>query len=143
MKITIGKVAKLAGVNIQTIRFYERKGLVPAIGRKGSDMVHSGYRIYNEDAVRKIQFIKNAQRLGFTLKEIASLLNLRVSQRGKCGSVKRKAEIKLKEVQEKMVSLKALEKALLSLIRACHSQAPTESCPILKSLEMKNGRNKR
>ena len=142
MRITIGKVAKQAGVNIQTIRFYERKGLVLASGRKGSDMVHAGYRIYNEDAVRKIRFIKNAQDLGFTLKEIASLLRLRVSQRAKCGDVKKKAEVKLQDVRKKITGLKGLEKALLDLIRTCRSQATTDSCPILKSLEVKKRRNK-
>lgn len=143
MKITIGKVAKQAGVNIQTVRFYERKGLVPASGRKGSDMVHAGYRIYNEDAVRKIRFIKNAQDLGFTLKEIASLLRLRVSQRAKCGDVKKKAEVKLQDVRRKIGHLEALESALLSLIKSCRNRATTDQCPILQSLEMGKGRNRK
>jgi len=85
---TIGKVAKKARVNIQTVRFYERRGLVSPDGHRDS-----GYRLYEPEAARKIRFIKNAQELGFSLKEIDGLLRLRVGRRVQCASVKKKAVI--------------------------------------------------
>ena len=133
---TIGKVAKIAEVNIQTVRYYERRGLVSPDAHKDS-----GYRLYGPEAAQKIRFIKNAQDLGFTLKEIAGLLRLRVSHRARCGDVKKKAGVKLQNVREKILSLKALEKTLLDLIRTCRSQATTNACPILKSLELNKKRN--
>lgn len=130
-ELTIGKVAKQAGVNIQTVRYYERRSLLMPNGHRDS-----GYRLYDEEAIKKIRFIKNAQDLGFTLKEIAGLLRLRVSHRARCGDVKRKAEAKLLSVKGKLQALKALEKTLLDLIKTCRSQATTGNCPILKSLEI-------
>ena len=133
---TIGKVAKGAGVNIQTVRFYERRGLVNPDGHRDS-----GYRLYEPEAAQKIRFIKNAQQLGFSLKEIAGLLRLRVSRRIQCVSVKKKAQAKLEYVREKIVGLQALERVLRALIGTCQSQATTNSCPILKSLELGKKRN--
>jgi MerR family mercuric resistance operon transcriptional regulator/MerR family gold-responsive transcriptional activator of gol and ges genes len=130
-QLTVGKVAKTTGVNVQTVHYYERMGLVYPSGRKDS-----GYRLYEEEAVKKIHFIKNAQALGFTLHEIAGLLKLRVSHTARCGDVKRKAEIKLKDVQKKLDGLRALERTLVDLIKTCHVRATTDNCPILKSLEI-------
>lgn len=137
-KLTIGKVAKLAGVNIQTIRFYERKNLLLPSGRKKSVFAfsHDGYRVYDEDAVKKILFIKNAQKIGFSLKEIKELLRLRVNRSVQCKSVKAKAERKLQEVKEKIQDLNAMERVLSDLVRTCRSKAATDNCPILKSLEI-------
>lgn len=134
-ELTIGKVAKQARVNIQTIRYYERRSLLLPSGRRDS-----GYRLYTPDAVQKIRFIKNAQGLGFTLKEISSLLRLRVSNRARCGNVKKKAEAKLRDVQVKIADLQALERVLKNLIKMCRNQAATGRCPILRSLETKEGR---
>lgn len=138
VKFTIGKVAKLAGVNVQTIRFYERKNLLLPIGRKKSAFIfsHAGYRLYDEDAVKKILFIKNAQKIGFSLKEINELLKLRVNRRAQCKSVKMRAENKIQEVRGKIKDLKALEKVLSGLIRICMSKSTTDHCPILNSLEV-------
>ncbi|MBI2071041.1 MAG: heavy metal-responsive transcriptional regulator [Elusimicrobia bacterium] len=133
--LTIGKVAKLGGVNIQTVHYYERRGILFPDDRRDS-----GYRLYNEEAVQKLRFIKNAQALGFTLKEIEGLLKLRVSHRARCGDVKRKAETKLRSVREKIASLKAMEKTLLGLVRTCRIKATTDRCPILRSLEIKDGK---
>lgn len=129
--LQIGTVAKRARVNVQTIRYYERRGLVSP-----KDHRESGYRLYSGEAVKKIRFIKNAQELGFTLGEIMGLLKLQVSHRSKCGEVKRKAEAKLADVCSKIDSLKAIEKALIELIKTCRSRAATNPCPILKSLEI-------
>lgn len=129
-QITIGKVARRAGVNIQTVRYYERRGLLLPSRRLGS-----GYRLYQEEAVRKISFIKNAQLLGFTLKEIGSLLRLRAGKTVRCDDVRRKAETHARDVQEKIARLRSIEKVLRALIRSCQRRASTETCPILRSLE--------
>lgn len=131
--LTIGTVAKRARVNIQTVRYYERRRLVFP-----DDHRDSGYRLYSDEAVRKIRFVRNAQDLGFTLSEIMSLLKLRVSKRSQCEKVKRKAEDKLADVRAKIGGLKAIEKVLSDLIRTCHAQDATDSCPILRSLELEH-----
>lgn len=129
-QITIGKVAKRAGVNIQTVRYYERRGLLLPSRR-----LESGYRLYPDDAVRKIVFIKKAQLLGFTLKEIRSLLRLRSGRTVRCDEVRRKAESHARDVQEKIGKLRSIEKVLRDLIKSCRRRVSTETCPILRSLE--------
>ncbi len=130
--LTIGTLAKAVGVNIQTVRYYERRRLLSPLARKPS-----GYRLYGEDALRRLHFIKNAQTLGFTLHEIADLLNLRVSAVARCGDVQRTAEAKLGQVEAKVRDLRALAHALQGLIQTCRAGQPTDRCPILKSLEDK------
>jgi MerR family mercuric resistance operon transcriptional regulator/MerR family gold-responsive transcriptional activator of gol and ges genes len=88
--LTIGKLAKAAGVNIQTIRYYERRKLLWAKAKN-----QSGYRLYNDESLRKLRFIKNAQMLGFTLREIDELLNLRTTSVAGCKNVQGKAQTKL------------------------------------------------
>lgn len=129
-ELTIGRVARKAGVNIQTVRYYERRGLVSPESYRDS-----GYRLYTGEAVRKIQFIKNAQELGFTLKEIAGLLRLRVGRRTRCGDVRRKAETKLDQVNEKIGRLQSMKRVLRGLIHTCRRRGSTDACPILRSLE--------
>ena len=127
---TIGRLAKAVGVNIQTIRYYERRHLLGPATRASS-----GYRLYGPEEEQRLRFIKNAQALGFTLREIAELLNLRVSQRAQCGDIQRKAEDKLQCVEAKVKALQALTRALESLIRSCRTGQPTDRCPILTRLE--------
>lgn len=127
---TIGRLAKAVGVNIQTIRYYERRHLLGPATRASS-----GYRLYGPEEEQRLRFIKNAQALGFTLREIAELLNLRVSQRARCGDIQRKAEEKLQCVEAKVKALQALTRALESLIRTCRAGQPTDRCPILNRLE--------
>ena len=134
-ELTIGQAAKKAGVNIQTIYFYERKNLVRPLKRRDTAVAHSGYRIYTEEEVRKIQFIKNAQGLGFSLKEIADLLRLRINTKSRCRIVQLKAGEKLKSVEQKMESLNQLKKVLGRLLKACRNRKTTEPCPILNSLQ--------
>ncbi|MBI5594677.1 MAG: MerR family transcriptional regulator [Elusimicrobia bacterium] len=128
--LTAGKVAGRAGVNIQTVRYYERRGLLLPDSRKDS-----GYRLYSEEAVQKLLFIRNAQGLGFSLAEIARLLRLRVGHKVQCGTVKKQAQARLGVVQEKIAGLRGMEKALRRLIRTCSAKATTNRCPILESLE--------
>ena len=132
---TIGQLAKEVGVNIQTIRYYERLKLLTPTARRPS-----GYRLYEADEVQRLRFIKNAQKLGFTLQEIADLLNLRVSSAARCGDVQRKAQAKLAQVEAKVHDLEALARALKDLIRDCRAGQPTNRCPILKCLEEKEGK---
>ena len=128
--ITIGKVAKEVGVNIQTVRYYERRRLLTPADRKPS-----GYRLYGDEALKRLRFIKNAQALGFTLREIGELLNLRVTSTARCGDVQRKAQAKLVQVGAKVHDLRALARALQGLIQTCKAGQPTDRCPILRSLE--------
>lgn len=128
--LTIGRLAEEVGVNIQTIRYYERLNLVnPAIRRP------SGYRVYGNEELHRLHFIKNAQTLGFTLREVAELLNLRVNSRACRGDVQRKAANKLAMVEARISDLQRLARSLRRLIRACRAGRPTDRCPILASLE--------
>lgn len=128
--LTIGQLAKSVGVNVQTVRYYERCRLLTPSDRKPS-----GYRLYDNEVIRRLRFIKNAQALGFTLREIADLLNLRVTSTARCGDVQRKAQTKLVQVETKVQDLRALARALKGLVQACRAGQPTERCPILKALE--------
>lgn len=129
-RLKIGGLARAAGVNLQTIYYYERRGiLAPAV------RLDSGYRLFDDGAVRKLRFIKNAQRLGFTLSEIAALLNLRVGRTDRCEPVLIKAETKLRQVEEKMKSLAGMGRSLRRLIADCRSKKTTDACPILECLE--------
>lgn len=139
--LTIGRVATSVGVNIQTVRYYERMNLLNPTGRRPS-----GYRLYGDEEIRRLRFIKNAQALGFTLREITDLLNLRVRSSAQCGAVQRKAHEKLVQVERKVRDLQALARSLRGLIRACENGQATDACPIVESLEnqrrMDNGPRK-
>lgn len=129
-QLTIGQLARKVGVNVQTVRYYERLNLLNPLTRKPS-----GYRLYSHEEERRLRFIKNAQALGFTLREIAELLALRVPSTARCGEVQNRAWTKLVQVESKLDDLQALARALTSLIRACRVGQPTGRCPILMSLE--------
>lgn len=128
--MTIGELSERAGVNIETVRYYERRGLLPEPPRSGS-----GYRQYKPEAVARIQFIKRAQALGFSLTEITELLSLRVSPSSNCEEVLRKAEAKCQEIDRKIIALDEIRRSLDRLISACEARETTEECPILARLE--------
>jgi Hg(II)-responsive transcriptional regulator len=130
MPFTIGRVAAEAGVNIQTIRYYERRGLLVAPGRTAS-----GYRQYAEDAVSRLRFIKHAQELGFSLKEVRELLDLRVRRGTACDAVERSVRQKIELVQRKIRSLRRVKQTLARLAAACVARRATAACPILEALE--------
>lgn len=127
---TIGDVAKSAGVGIETIRFYERKGLIAEPPR-----TRSGYRQYPVSVVARIRFIQRAQELGFSLAEIAELISLRIEPGTDCGDVRRRAEAKIVEVEKKIRDLRMMKKVLGELTVACAGEGPTSECPILASLD--------
>ena len=122
------QVAELAGVNIETLRFYERKGILSEPPRRAS-----GYREYPPETVERVRFIKRAQELGFTLSEVQELLGLR--ERGaKSGRVRKIAAGKLEEIEQKIRDLGAMKKSLAALLSACDGKMPIASCPIIESL---------
>lgn len=133
-ELKIGQLAKDVGVNIETIRYYERLNLLGPTSR-----MPSGYRLYNRNAQQRLRFIKNAQALGFTLHEIEELLDLRVSSKARCADVQWRAEAKLRNLEAKVRDLQSLAMALRRLIRTCRAGQPTDHCPILKSLEKERG----
>ncbi len=128
--LTIGQVAKAAGVGVETIRFYEREGLINEPARRPS-----GYRQYPQDAVRRIQFIKNAKALGFSLKEISELLELKLDPEEGCADVGERALSKITDIEEKIHSLKRMKAALHRMVERCESKGDTSGCLILEELD--------
>lgn len=129
--LTIGKVAQRAGVGIETVRFYEREGLIDEPPRGPS-----GYRHYPESVVPRLLFIKRAKELGFTLNEIKELLALRLDPETTCADVKRRTETKIVDIEEKMRSLRRMKKALVKLTESCiGGRGPVDECPILEALD--------
>ena len=124
------EVARAGGVNLETIRYYERRGLLPKPPR-----TPAGYRAFNPEAVRRIRFIKQAQALGFSLKDVRELLSLRVDPRRSCGDVRARAEAKLADIEEKIRGLHAMKKTLARFIAACSGRGPVSKCPILEALD--------
>ncbi len=127
--LSTGQLAKDAKVNIETIRYYERRRLLPEPRRR-----ESGYREYSQDDVNRIKFIKRAQALGFTLKEISELLALRVDSKTTCAKVKKQAEAKISNIEEKIRMLKTMKTALGKLALSCKDHEPQHGCPILEYL---------
>lgn len=129
--LLIGDVATEAGVNIQTLRYYERRGLLSAPRRS-----RSGYRQYSQDAVREVTFIKRAQELGFTLREVKELLRLRAPGPKRRDAARAAAAAKVRDIDEKMRDLTAIRGALMSLVEACTcSGESVAGCPIVEALE--------
>jgi len=128
--LTIGRLAKEAGVNLETVRFYERRGLLPRPPRSAS-----GYRLFPAEAARRLRFIRRAQELGFSLKEVGELLSLRVSRRTTSAAIRARAEAKIAGIQEKIRNLKSMKKTLQKLTKVCDGCAPLAECPILDSLD--------
>ena len=131
---TIGQLAKRGGVNVETVRYYERRRLLMPTTRRPS-----GYRVYGSTDLRRLQFIKNAQALGFTLQEVEEFLSLRVTSTAICGTVKHKTLAKLAQVEKKIQDLQALAQSLRALARSCVAEQITDHCPILQSLEQGKG----
>lgn len=130
MRMTIGEFASRAGVNVQTVRYYERRRILPEPERTAS-----GYRQYGGDALARIRFIRRAQELGFSLHEIEELLDLRVKDPSSCSAVAAKTRTKLENVRRKIQELKRMQQVLEKLATSCAARQPTDECPIMEALE--------
>ena len=126
-ELTIGRLADEAGVNVETIRYYQRRGLMVE-----PDKPMSGHRRYDSDAIKRVRFIKRAQVLGFTLDEIASLLELEEARA--CAETRGLAAHKLQVIEGKLADLKAMRKALTTLLHQCDSGPTKGGCPIIHAL---------
>ena len=126
----VGEVAKKSGVNVQTLHYYERVGIL-----KPKTRLDSGYRVYDDTAVRIIQFIKHAQELGFSLDEIQELLSLRADKKSKCRPVQASAIRHLNDVEKKIAKLKVIQQTLQSLITDCKKNKTDSECPLLNCLD--------
>ena len=127
--LTIGAVAKRVGVAIDTIRYYEREGLLPEPERRAS-----GYRSYDEGAVRQLRFIRRAKDLGFTLEEIRDLLALSADRHRGVKAVKKRAQDRLAAIDERIAELTRVRNGLEQLVEACPGHGSPEQCPILRAL---------
>lgn len=126
----IGEVSKRAGVGVETVRYYERQGLLRPPERKSS-----GYRIYTEETVQVLRFIRRAKELGFTLREIKKLLELRGNSSLPRTEVKEQARQKVVEIDSKINDLKRMRSGLQSLVDQCHGSGSVDGCPILLALQ--------
>ena len=129
-QLTIGKLANAAQVNVQTVRYYERQGLLPEPTRR-----ESGYRQYSQDDVKQLRFIKRAQELGFSLREIKELLALRVDSDTVCKDVWGRAAAKAQDIEQKIASLQEIKQALEELMSHCNTEVATRECIFLEILD--------
>lgn len=130
MGLKISEVAERGGVNLQTIRYYEREGLLPKPPR-----LSSGYRVFPGDTVNRVRFIKRAQELGFSLAEVRELLSIRIDPRKECSDVKHLAQTKIADIDDKIRTLKAMKRVLNGLTEMCPGRGPSNACPILESID--------
>ncbi|MCI0624798.1 MAG: MerR family transcriptional regulator [Acidobacteria bacterium] len=133
-RLSSGELAKNCRVNLETIRYYERRGLLPKPPR-----TQSGYRLFSRDAVRRVRFIKRSQELGFSLREIKELLGLRIRPNTTCADVRKQAETKIADIKAKIQGLRSMQQALERLTAACSGGSPVSECPILESLDPEEG----
>ena len=126
--ITIGKLAKACGVKTDTVRYYETQGLLVASGR-----TDSGYRMYSEDTIDRLRFVKRAQGLGFTLKEIHGMLELSTLPETDCEDIRQRAQEKIDEIEDRIRDLKTIKKSLVELAEFCPGRGkPFSECNILQ-----------
>ncbi len=127
-ELSIARAAREAGVNTETVRFYERRGLIERLPRR------EGYRVYSPDQVARVRFIKEAQQIGFSLAEIKELLALRTDPNADCSAVQQQATAKQQEVRRKIEQLREIDAALETLIAACPGQGALQCCSIMEAL---------
>jgi len=128
--LTIGEVARQAGVGVETVRFYERQGLLEEPERRAS-----GYRQFDQEAVAVLKFIRRAKELGFTLKEIKSLLTLRLDASATRTEVREQAKAKVADIEAKIADLQRMRDVLTKLVKKCHGDGAATGCPILEALQ--------
>lgn len=135
--LSTGQIAERAGVNVQTVRYYERRGLLPEPPRSSQ-----GYRQYRPRHAERIRFIKRAQDLGFTLDETNELLRLSLTPGADRADVRAQAKEKIEEVRERIRDLRRIEETLEMLVEACEGHGSTSDCPIIGALESANEEEK-
>ena len=131
-RLTIGQLAKQARVNRETVRYYERRRLLQRPSRS-----IAGYRVFSDDALKRLRFIRHAKMLGFSLEEIRALLALRINSINTCDRVRARTEVKIADIDRKIESLQQIRRVLRELVKACSRRRRTDECPILDSLEAK------
>ncbi len=125
--LTIGKLADASDVSVETVRFYERKGILKQPKKQGA------FRYYPDEYITRIRFIKRSQELGFTLKETKELLDLKIKNQAKCNDVLSRTEEKVIEINQKISDLKKMKKSLEGLVNCCtDTNQPLSDCPILE-----------
>ena len=130
VQLTIGKLADAAGVSVETIRYYERRGIIPKPGR-----LSSGYRVYGQESLLQLKFIKNAQTLGFTLRETKELLSITEDPDADCARMNETAQAKLKQINEKLKLLRKIKRNLAVLAQYCPADdQPLSECSIINHL---------
>ena len=127
--LTIGQLARKAEINLETVRYYERRGLLPKPPRTAS-----GYRLFPVEAAQRLRFIRRAQELGFSLAEIRELLSLRLSPRASSSEIRKRAQAKISDIENKIKSLESMRKSLRKLAASCDGCRPVSQCLILESL---------
>ena len=135
MEMTISKAAHAAAVGVETIRFYERRGLIVQPAKPEG----AGYRKYSNETVQRVRFIRQAQEIGFSLREIAELLSLRADPSADCSDVREQATMKLEEVNRKIARLEEVRRALEDLIAACPGRGALRTCSIMDALGAATG----
>jgi MerR family transcriptional regulator, copper efflux regulator len=129
-RLTIGQLAKQARVNRETVRYYERRRLLQRPSRS-----ITGYRVFSDDALERLRFIRHAKMLGFSLEEIRELLALRIHSIDTCDRVRERTQAKIADIDRKIEALQQMRRVLSELVAACSRRQRTEECPILGSLE--------
>lgn len=132
--LTIGEVARRAEVGVETVRFYERQGLLEEPERRAS-----GYRQYDDEAVAVLRFIRRAKELGFTLKEIKGLLALRLDASATRAEVRQQAGAKVADIEARIADLQRMRDVLAKLVKKCHGDGAASGCPILEALQCNDG----
>lgn len=122
--LRIGQVAERAGVHVETLRYYERRGLLAEPAR-----TPAGYRAYDPGAVERVRFIRGAQQLGFSLREIEALLRLQADPRGACADGLRIAHERVAEIEQRIAELRAMQRSLQELLQACPGSDSVHACP--------------
>lgn len=128
--LSIGRLAKRAGVSVETVRYYEARGLLPNAARSAA-----GYRQYAPESLRHLRFVQRAKTLGFSLKEIRELLALKSTPGASCADMKRRAQARLNDVETRLDDLERLRNILKRLSKACSGEGGLDGCPILQMLE--------
>ena len=128
--LTIGRLAKQARVNRETVRYYEQRRLLPRPSRSAA-----GYRVFSDDAVKRLRFIRHAKMLGFSLEEIKELLALRIHSIDTCERVRERTQTKIADIEGKIETLQRMKDSLSELITACSRRRKTDECPILNCLD--------